>query len=155
MFVLSFATFIFLRKSSILNLLNLENHFSSSCAKIRSRAVLQSVLPVDVAVPCFTLKTYLQERERDSANRFFDQLVRDGVLVVYLKPYWREARIDASLVSYQESFDMNPGMNTDSRHRKHLFFKSDTFRVSNRRPSCWCNLWQPSGGFPGRVFVYV
>ena len=44
------------------------------------------------------------------------------MLVVHLKPYWREARIDAFLASYQESSDRNPGMHTDSRHRKRLFF---------------------------------
>ena len=45
--------------------------------KIRSQAVLQSVLPVDTAVPCSTLKTHVQERYRYSAQRFYDCIVRD------------------------------------------------------------------------------
>ena len=50
------------------------NHFipekksTGSYEKIRSRTVLQSVLHVDAAVPCFTLKTYVQARYRDLAQ---------------------------------------------------------------------------------------
>ena len=43
---------------SNLNNFNPEKHCVGSYEKIRSRAVLQSVLLVDAAVPCFTLKTY-------------------------------------------------------------------------------------------------
>ena len=58
--------------SSNLNHLNPENYMKFSYEKITSRAVLQRVLPVDAAVPYFTLKTYVQERHRDWAERFYN-----------------------------------------------------------------------------------
>ena len=91
----------------------------------------------------------MQARDRDSAKIIFDQRVSEGVSVVHLRPYWREARIDASSISYQESFDANTGMHNDSRHINSLSWKNETFCVSNRLPSRWCTLWQPSGGFIG------
>ena len=66
-----FGALVFLCELSILNLVNLEKHFTSAYVKIRIRAVMQSVLPVDAAVPCFKLKTYVQEQDRSSAQRFF------------------------------------------------------------------------------------
>ena len=56
---------------STLNHFNTKKRFTGSYDKIRSRAVLQSVLSVDAAVPCFTLKTYVQERDHNSAQRFY------------------------------------------------------------------------------------
>ena len=61
--------------------LNHVNHlklFTGSYDKFRSRAVLQSVLSVDAAVPCFILKTYVNERDRDSALRLYDGVTRDS-----------------------------------------------------------------------------
>ena len=47
--------------------------------------------------------------------------------------------------------DTNPGMHTDSRHRKHLFFSCANFRIPYRCPSCWCSLWQTWGGVSGQL----
>ena len=49
---------------STLNLLSPEKYSTASYEIIRSRGVLQSHLSVEAAVPCFTLKTYVQERGR-------------------------------------------------------------------------------------------
>ena len=59
-----------------------------------------AAMPVDAAMPLYSVTTWLQERKRNVAKPIFDQIMRDRVLSVRLKPVWRGARVGASFISY-------------------------------------------------------
>ena len=65
-------------------------HGYLACCTTRQKSGVElcySVLLVHAAVPCFTLKTYAQERIRDSAQELYDKIVTDSCSwQVHLKP---------------------------------------------------------------------